>query len=279
MSAQGTERHANINNNGGAHIATPKQTTEPHFEDFYGQLDYSAASRKLVKPRDGPCADHGRVEELGRGEEAVRRTGMTAWPGDVKIPGFDGTGSWEAFAMQLTIFAQLHGWTDSEKASRLTAALRGEAQLVPLNLFPNCLGRYQSLSEALARRFGNLSDPEGLKLRLRRCLCRKGESLARLASELERESRRAYAFSTPAEQEEQARLQFVEALGPRELRKHLRLQRPLTLQAALRLAQEWEEATADEGAEGPRHQVRLAQPCEDKTEASQPAHPPGSQRW
>ncbi|RXM98462.1 hypothetical protein EOD39_13097 [Acipenser ruthenus] len=71
---------------------------------------------------------------------------------------------------------------------------------------------------------------------------RKGESLARLASELERETWQAYAYSTPAEQEEQARLQFVETLGPGELRKHLRLQQAAFL---------WEEVTADEGAEGP----------------------------
>ncbi|MGH0147221.1 UNVERIFIED_CONTAM: hypothetical protein FKN15_051391 [Acipenser sinensis] len=92
-----------------------------------------------------------------------------------------GTGIWEAFAMQLTILAQLHGWTDNEKATRLTAELRGEAQLLNflLNLSPDCLGSYQSLSEALARWFGSLSDPEGVKLQLRRRLHRKGESLAR----------------------------------------------------------------------------------------------------
>ncbi|MGH0164011.1 UNVERIFIED_CONTAM: hypothetical protein FKN15_046513 [Acipenser sinensis] len=86
--------------------------------------------------------------------------------------------------MQLTILAQLHGWTDNEKATRLTAELRGEAQLLNflLNLSPDCLGSYQSLSEALARWFGSLSDPEGVKLQLRRRLHRKGESLARWAS-------------------------------------------------------------------------------------------------
>ncbi|RXM31141.1 hypothetical protein EOD39_1790 [Acipenser ruthenus] len=75
-----------------------------------------------------------RVEELGGGEEAVRRTGMMRRPGDVKIPGFDLTDSWEAFAMQLTIMSELNGWTDSEKTSQLTAALRAPfPHLLPLS--------------------------------------------------------------------------------------------------------------------------------------------------
>ncbi|MGH0135186.1 UNVERIFIED_CONTAM: hypothetical protein FKN15_073089 [Acipenser sinensis] len=75
-----------------------------------------------------------------------------------------------------------------------------------------------ALSEALGRRFGNLSDPEGLKLKLRRWLCWPGEQVVQLVSDLEMVSWRAYASSTPGEQEEQARFQFVEALGPGELR-------------------------------------------------------------
>ncbi|RXM99667.1 hypothetical protein EOD39_10999 [Acipenser ruthenus] len=86
-----------------------------------------------------------------------------------------------------------------------------------------------------------------------------GESLAKLASNLEREARRTYADSPAREQEEQACFQFVEAVGPGELRKHLRLSKPRSLQEAFQLAQEWEDISKEEDKHWIRPAVRATE--------------------
>ncbi|MGH0190154.1 UNVERIFIED_CONTAM: hypothetical protein FKN15_042523 [Acipenser sinensis] len=79
-----------------------------------------------------------------------------------------------------------------------------------------------------------------------------GENLEKMTSDLERESRLAYAATTPGVQEDNARYQFMEALGPGHLQRYLRLQRSLTLQAALRMAWEWEKVAEEEEADKPQ---------------------------
>lgn len=69
--------------------------------------------------------------------------------GTVKFPGFDRTSSWEAFQVQLETLAKLHGWNKAEKASYLLGgALRGNMQLILLNLPPRSLGSYTAKTEA-----------------------------------------------------------------------------------------------------------------------------------
>lgn len=77
---------------------------------------------------------------------------MRAQASVVRIPGFDGTNSWEEFQVQLESLGSLHDWSKAEKVNRLTGALRG-AQLVQ-NLPPDNLGSYTALSEALACQTG-----------------------------------------------------------------------------------------------------------------------------
>ncbi|RXM34517.1 putative methyltransferase-like protein 15 [Acipenser ruthenus] len=48
----------------------------------------------------------------------------------VKMHGFDGTDSWEAFQMQLEKLTELHSWSEMERTSRLIGALKGDEQLL-----------------------------------------------------------------------------------------------------------------------------------------------------
>ncbi|MGH0120980.1 UNVERIFIED_CONTAM: hypothetical protein FKN15_070172 [Acipenser sinensis] len=131
--------------------------------------------------------------------------------------------------------------------------------MVLLNLAQQEWGDLNALTAALQRRFGSMGDRELLRARFRRRVRSPGESLAKLASNLEREARRAYADSPAREQEEQARFQFVEAVGPGELRKHLRLSKPRSLQEAFQLAQEWEHISKEEDEHRSRPAVRATE--------------------
>ncbi|RXM27309.1 hypothetical protein EOD39_10939 [Acipenser ruthenus] len=85
-----------------------------------GELKPERAAQRF---RDEPAMERGRREK-----PMVERRLPT------KLPGFDGTSSWEAFNAQMGVMEKLCGWTPEEKAQQLTAALRGEAQMVLLNL-------------------------------------------------------------------------------------------------------------------------------------------------
>ncbi|MGH0137258.1 UNVERIFIED_CONTAM: hypothetical protein FKN15_013259 [Acipenser sinensis] len=70
---------------------------------------------------------------------------------------------------------------------------------------------------------------------------------------------RTYTDSPAREQEEQVRFQFVEAVGPGELRKHLRLSKPRSLQEAFQLAQEWEDISKEEDEHRSQPAVRATE--------------------
>ncbi|MGH0143807.1 UNVERIFIED_CONTAM: hypothetical protein FKN15_063777 [Acipenser sinensis] len=202
-----------------------------------GELKPEKASQRF---RDEPAMERG-----------CREKPMVEQRLPTKLPGFDGTSSWEAFNAQMGVMEKLCGWTPEEKAQQLTAALRGEAQ--------EEWGDLNALTAALQRRFGSMGDRELLRARFRRRVHSPEESLAKLASNLEQEARRAYADSPAREQEEQACFQFVEAVGPRELCKHLWLYKPRSLQEAFQLAQEWEDISKEEDEHRSRPAVRATE--------------------
>ncbi|MGH0135391.1 UNVERIFIED_CONTAM: hypothetical protein FKN15_016935 [Acipenser sinensis] len=61
--------------------------------------------------------------------------------------------------MQLTVLGKLC-WSKKDKAQQLTAVLRGEAQMVLLNLAEEEMGNYRTLVATLQRRFGSTGEPE-----------------------------------------------------------------------------------------------------------------------
>ncbi|MGH0181663.1 UNVERIFIED_CONTAM: hypothetical protein FKN15_007813 [Acipenser sinensis] len=81
-----------------------------------------------------------------------------------KLPSFDGTKDWEAFHMQLSVLDKLCKWSEENKAQQLTTALRGEAQMVLVNLSEEEMGNYHNLVATLQCRL----EAELLRARFRR---------------------------------------------------------------------------------------------------------------
>lgn len=105
-----------------------------------------------------------------------------------------------------------------------------------LLISPEDRHEYGALVAALQRRFGQCVQPGLLKNELSNRYRLPGEPLRALANDIESLTRRAYAHMPPDVQSEQ----FTRALSPTELRVHVQLEHPQSLQAALELAVERE---------------------------------------
>ncbi|MGH0121194.1 UNVERIFIED_CONTAM: hypothetical protein FKN15_041628 [Acipenser sinensis] len=98
------------------------------------------------------------------------------------------------------MLGKLCKWSEDDKAQQLMAALRGEAQMVLLNLAEEEMGIYRTLVATLRCQFSSTEELELLQSRFRRRAWMAGESLARLATGLEREARRVYVDAATREQ-------------------------------------------------------------------------------
>ncbi|KAK0140088.1 hypothetical protein N1851_022974 [Merluccius polli] len=158
----------------------------------------------------------------------------------LKTPKYGGTSDWEAFHAQFELLAHAGEWTEEEKALQLAMCLTDDALKCLLLISPEDRHDYGALVGALKRRFGQCVRPDLLKNELSSRCRLPGEPLRVLANDIESLTRRAYAHMPPDVQSELARDQFIRALSPTELRVHVQLEHPQSVQAALELAVERE---------------------------------------
>ncbi|XP_045111057.1 uncharacterized protein LOC123504537 [Portunus trituberculatus] len=151
------------------------------------------------------------------------------------------------------MLATAQGWNDTEKALQLATALRGQAVEVLGHLSPAQRASYQSVAEALKRRFGHHLQAEVYRARLKRRTRGRDETLSQLAQEL---VRRAY----PAAPEEMivvlARDSFVDALNDQQLQIYVKQAHPGDLQVALARALEFEAFMKTSGSSAAAAQPR-----------------------
>lgn len=158
----------------------------------------------------------------------------------LKTPKYAGKSDWEAFHAQFELLAQAGGWTMKDKALQLAMCLTDDALKCLLLLSTEDRHNYDALVGALKRRFGQCVQPGLLKNELSSRYRLPGEPLRVLANDIESLTRRAYAHMPPDVQSELARDQFIRALSPTDLRVHVQLEHPRSLQSALELAVERE---------------------------------------
>ncbi|RXM36193.1 hypothetical protein EOD39_12151 [Acipenser ruthenus] len=113
-------------------------------------------------------------------------------------------------------------------------------QLVLLNLPPARCESYAALTEVLGRHFGGLTDQDSVRLEFRWRLRQPGEILEMLASDLERESRQAFATATPRQQEDNASLSRRSGWAPCGATSGCRSHRPYRAHCGwLRTGRRW----------------------------------------
>lgn len=156
---------------------------------------------------------------------------------------FDGKVQWEAYFAQFQLLADAQCWDKSESALQLVASLRGAALEVLGHLTSTQRMGYQSVVEALRRKFGNYQQAEVYRARLKGRVRMKGESLPQLAQDIDTLVRRAYPSAPEDMVGELTTEYFMDALQNRELQLYVKQAHPKNVKEALARALELEAFT------------------------------------
>ena len=165
---------------------------------------------------------------------------------------FSGETSWDDYMVHFQMCAEINGWSQAQKASFLAVSLRGPAQQVLGDLGTAFRYDFDSLSKALARRFGSEGQTELFRVQLKGRMKKTGESYPELAQAIRRLITRAYPHAPLSLQETLAKDYFIDALVDSEMRLRIQQAKPQTLDQAVVEAIELE---AFERAERQRFQT------------------------
>ncbi|XP_076051361.1 uncharacterized protein LOC143031438 [Oratosquilla oratoria] len=146
---------------------------------------------------------------------------------------FDGTVSWEAYKTQFELLASAHQWSRPEMAMQLVWALKGPALEVLNQLPATQRSSYSKVTATLERRYGHQHQTEVFRTRFRARVRGPGETLTRLAQDLEVLVRRAYPEASEEMITILLRDQFVDAIDNQQLRIYVQQAHPKDLQEAL----------------------------------------------
>lgn len=163
-----------------------------------------------------------------------RSTAMPRTP--AKVPKFNGETLLEPYLAQFQLAVWHGGWSSEEAATHLALALEGNALQVLLDLTPGEQRNLETLTGALERRFGQPPFPDQSRDRLASCRRQEGGSLGAFAADIQLYARHGYPMFDAAARGELALHAFLKGLMPEQLRQHVRLTMPRTLEGALQEA-------------------------------------------
>ena len=150
---------------------------------------------------------------------------------------YDGSISWEEYKTQFSIIAQANRWDDREMGEHLVASLSGAPLTVVHNLPRIHQASFQKLSEAFQVRFGSEHLTTLLHTQLQSRKQCHGETLAELATDIERLARGAFPDCPINAVERIAIRSFIHGIRDVNVRLAVSISAPTTLQKALLTAQ------------------------------------------
>ena len=153
---------------------------------------------------------------------------------------FNGRSDFRDWLKQFEIVARWNGWNEEEMGSVLASSLRGSAQQVLRDLPADEVENYESLVQALSRRF-QPKGREGLhKDELKSRKKRRDETVAEYGFALNQIATSAYPRMPPKDREEIVIDQFIDNLPTIDLQRHVKFGNPKTLDRAIALATEYD---------------------------------------
>ncbi len=183
----------------------------------------------------------------------------------IKPTSYDGSSSWNDYAVQFEMLSEMNGWGDEVKAMYLAANLRGSAQCVLGDLDDDSRHDYTALVTALNNRFGSNNQKELFRVQLKNRQRKREETLPELAQAIRRLTRLAYPSATYVLQETLSQEHFIDALSDGEIRWRVFQSKPGTLADAVRIAVELEAFQAADRQRGvTRKMARVVLPEQDK---------------
>jgi len=153
---------------------------------------------------------------------------------------YDGSSSWEDYAAQFQLVAEINNWDYVTKASYLAISLSAPALSVLGDLSYDQRRDFKDITSALATRFGTEHRTEMFKAQIKTRTRQRNESLPELAQALRRMARQAYPEAPADLRETLARDYFVDSLGDADTRWKVKQSRPRTLNEAVDIAVELE---------------------------------------
>ena len=203
---------------------------------------------KEVLKQNHPGVSSNQVERLQKRVSALEShpnsssLTMSGRPKEIPAPPYDGKVDPVAYFCHFDALSVRNGWDLEEQGLRLTSQLRGAAQTVLGSLPAERQLHYASVKDALLRRFTIAGRADVGRASLAGRVQRKGESLAELATDIERLTLQAYPSMAVESRRELEVDHFVGAIGDAELQLRVRWQKPSNLAEAEHMAVEGESA-------------------------------------
>ena len=147
---------------------------------------------------------------------------------------------WQDFQVHFETVATWNGWTDLEKGLQLATCLRGKAQKVLSELKPSQKSDYYTLTSVLAKRFNPPHRENAFRAVFRQKKRQPKESLMDYGCEVSRLAQKAYPEFPYEALDQVSREQFVRGLSDVDMKRHVDLQNPSSLEEAISLATQFE---------------------------------------
>ena len=157
---------------------------------------------------------------------------------EMKPPNFDGYGSVMTFLAKIDNCAAHNKWSDGEKLHYLANSLKDLTAQVLWDM-QGCES-YKDLRRTLRRIYGSDDQAEVYRSELKIRHRKKGETFRHLAQEIRKLMVVAYPGLSNKTTEMVARDAFLVALDDAELLIHIQVQKPTSLDSAVRVAQHME---------------------------------------
>ena len=154
---------------------------------------------------------------------------------------------WQDFYVHFETVATWNGWTETEKGLQLATCLRGKAQKVLSELKASQKADYAFLVSVLAKRFNPPHRENAFRAVLRQRRRLPKESLMDFGCDVSRLAQKAYPEFPYEALDQVSREQFVRGLTDIEMKRHVDLRNPSSLEEAISLATQFESFEQGEG--------------------------------
>ena len=161
---------------------------------------------------------------------------------DIRPEKYDGSTDWLDYIKHFETVAAWNLWTPADKAAQLSINLTGAARQAWSDSGLTDLPTFDELKAVLKQRFKPEGQDEAFKAEFRHRVKRKDESFLEFGHALRRLAIRAFAAMEHTAREELLKDQFIQNLDG-EMRRHVSLAHPTTLDRAIVMATEYDTVT------------------------------------
>ena len=153
---------------------------------------------------------------------------------------FDGSSDFRDYLYHFNQIARWNGWSQTENAQQLSMSLRGAAQEILSEHTLGELDNFSAISHALTQRFHPPERETAYRNEFRNSRQKRSQNASEYGHYLRKLGSKAFPEIPKSARELYTIEQFINSLDDHELRKHVKFNRPLSLDEAISYAVEFE---------------------------------------